>query len=54
MNQIKAKLLPHNPEGIYLTSTGWKYPDGTFKPHYVQKVVQVVPAPGLFARVFGR
>lgn len=55
MNEIKVKLLPYNPSVVYLTSRGWQFPDGTFKPHYVQNIVQCSPKrTGLLARVFGR
>lgn len=54
MTQPKAKLLPHNPNAVYLTSRGWRFPDGTFKPHYAPKPVAVVQERGFLARVFGR
>lgn len=54
MTQPKAKLLPHNPNAAYLTSTGWRLPDGTFKPHNAPKPVAVVQERGFLARVLGR
>jgi hypothetical protein len=54
MNQIKVRLLPYNPSAIHLTSTGWRYPDGTLKPHYVQKPVQPTQERGWLAKVLNR
>ena len=53
MTQPKAKLLPHNPNAVYLTSRGWVYPDGTFKPHVVRTAPMVQERPSVWARLKG-
>lgn len=54
MRKLRIDLLPHNPNAAYLTSRGWKLPDGSFKPHNAPKPVAVVQERGFIARVFGR
>ena len=40
---IRAKLLPHNPNAVYMTSTGFHRPDGTFKPFADMRTPTLVP-----------
>lgn len=43
--KVQAKTLPHNPNAVYLTSTGWQYPDGSFKPHAEKRAVPMHDRP---------
>ncbi len=47
---LRVERAEPNPQAIILTSTGWQFPDGTFKPHYTAKRVTVVQRKGFFAR----
>jgi hypothetical protein len=52
MRTLRVERAEPNPQAIILTSTGWQFPDGTFKPHYTAKRVTVVQRKGFFARWF--
>jgi len=45
MTAPRAKLMPHNPNAVIQTSTGWVYPDGTFKPFYTRTIAEDATTP---------
>ena len=52
MRTLRVKRAEHDPHAAILTSTGWLFPDGTFKPHYAPKDEKPMERPGFFARWF--
>ena len=49
---LRVERAEHDPHAAILTSTGWLFPDGTFKPHYAPKDEKPMERPGFFARWF--
>jgi hypothetical protein len=52
MTAPRAKLIPHNPNAVIQTSTGWQYPDGTFKAFYTRRPAPIVSEPKGWRRWF--